>query len=108
MKVCMDTVAGACGMGVAYDFGYGTPVNKVTNSGGIGYICAGFRTNNKQDMEVFSDMEKRGPCVYRTPSLTNLNSKNEFFFAVFDWTADDKWGFNAQDGYDHDEDDDDF
>lgn len=108
MRACTDTVPGACGMGVLYDFGYGSEISQIVNPGGIGYVCAGFRSDISADMKTFAEMEKRGPCVYRTPILKNVNSGNNFFFAVFDWTADDKWGFNAADGYDHDEDDDDF
>ena len=96
MKICVTTVEGACGVGVAYDFGYGKEVGNIVNSGGTGYISAGFRADNYNDLLVFAEMEQRGPCVFRTPVTPNVNSGNNFFFAVFDWTKDKKFGFDAR------------
>jgi hypothetical protein len=97
MKICTTTVEGACGMGVACDFGYGKAVDTIINSGGTGYISAGFRPSNPHDMKVFEEMELRGPCIFKTPVRTNINSGNDVFFAVFDWTNDEAYGFDAKD-----------
>ncbi len=102
MKVQAEIVSGACGIGVLYEFAsdfyhYGNPVKDVVNPGGTGYICAGFVHGNELSDKVFAEMEKRGPCVFKTDVRENVNSGNEFYFAVFDWAQDDRFGFNAAD-----------
>ena len=111
LSASFETVPGACGMGVAYTFEefsklpyYREPFENGYNSGGTGFICAGFREGKELDDKVFALMEKRGPCVFRTETRVNKNSGNKFYFAIFDWSNDSEYGF---DDLDEPEDDDD-
>jgi len=95
-----DTLPGACGVTCFYEFtmedeGYGQALKKIIPSGGIGLVCAGFREKEKFDLEVFEALCQRGKLVYRSPTRTNRNSGNKFFFAVFDFkkSLKSKYGF---------------
>ena len=94
MKVYSDTLSGTCGVSVLYEFGYGAHISKLTPGGGVGLVCAGF-IEDEMSERAFKEMEKRGPCVYKSPVRKNRNSGNNFFFAVFDWSEEEtaRYGF---------------
>lgn len=105
MKVCEETITGACGISVLYEFGHGIEVSNIRIGGGTGLVCAGFIDGDEKSDKVFKEMEKRGPLLFKSPVRKNLNSQNMFYFAVFDWSngEDGTYGFNYQDRIDDEE-----
>lgn len=83
------TVHGACGVGVVWDFSnalhnkWHRTVTEMTK-GGCGWICAGFIEGDKVCDEAFLQMSNKFKLMYRTPTRKNINSGNEFYFAIFD------------------------
>lgn len=112
-KVEEDTLAGACGVSVLFEFHayYGKEISNLIPGAGIGLVCAGFVDGQKSSQEAFAEMEKRGPCVYKSPVRKNRNSGNMFYFAVFDWSENEnaEYGFDdAEDAEDQVDDEGDF
>lgn len=82
-----STVAGACGVGVIHNFGtsnYYSAEATSRNPGGAGWLCAGFIYKNKMCDQMFKELNDKYKLVFQTPVRTNINSGNEFYFAVFD------------------------
>lgn len=112
VKVDEDTLIGACGVSVLFEFHtrYGKEISNLIPGAGIGLVCAGFVDGQESSQEAFAEMEKRGPCVYKSPVRKNRNSGNMFYFAVFDWSAEGtaEYGFNDAEAHDDDDDEGDF
>jgi len=103
MRVYEETVTGACGISVLYEFGCGKEVPDILIGGGIGLVCAGFIDGDEKSDKVFKEMEKRGPLLFKSPVRKNINSGNMFYFAVFDWSNGEngEYGFDYQDRIDN-------
>ena len=87
MKACFETVTGACGVGVAYYFGdtdYSDYEIAGQNPGGAGWLCAGFIKDDKICDKAFGELADKYKVVFITPPRKNVNSGNDFYFAVFD------------------------
>jgi len=110
MRVYEETVTGACGISVLYEFGYGKEVSDILIGGGIGLVCAGFIDGNETSDKVFNEMQKRGQLLFKSPVRKNRNSGNMFYFAVFDWSAEGtaEYGFDDAEAHDDDDDEGDF
>ncbi len=100
MRADIESVVGACGVSVIYNFGdndWGTNLDILHNDpgedeefdpddcvgGGAGWCCAGFNYTEKSN-KMWDYLNKRFKLVYRTPDRINVNSGNNFFFAIFD------------------------
>ena len=87
-----STVAGACGVGVVSEFTHEGPHNNwsyrkeitVGTVGGCGYLCAGFIKGDKICDDAFALLSGKYNVVYVSELRKNVNSKNEFYFVVFD------------------------
>jgi hypothetical protein len=51
-----------------------------------GWLTAGFIEGDDVCDQAFKEMSKKFKLVYRTPTRVNVNSKNPFYFCVFDTT----------------------
>lgn len=105
MNVETDTVVGACGMGVIYEFdsSYGHDLDEITPLGGAGYVMAGFIEGNEICDKAFKIMTERWDLVWRSEVRENRNSGNKFYTAVFDCSD----GGKARYGFDHADEDND-
>ena len=101
-----ETLPGACGVSCFFEFDTSdnwhsaTKLSKEVPMGGIGLVCAGFIENNETCDKAFKQMSKRWKMVYRSPTRTNRNSGNRFYFAVFDAKKSEKskYGFKDNSG----------
>lgn len=117
-----DTMSGACGVSVFYDFG---EREKLTNRwgghfitveqrvpyGGAGLICAGFIYGDILCDKIFEALANKYDVLFVSEPRHNRNSGNKFYMAVFSVKdlKKDKYGFNDADSatYDDVSDDDD-
>jgi len=101
------TVDGACGVGSVFEFTYQgtynnwgreyhkTSITKGTK-GGCGYLCAGFIEGYELCDDAFAQLSEKYNVVYISDVRKNVNSGNDFYFAVFDCAdADVPIGFDA-------------
>ena len=102
----LDTVSGACGIGVFDDFsrltGWGYDIAKSTHEGGAGWLVVGY-IDTDICKEAYEILKKRFPIVFESPKRKNVNSGNEFFFVIYDTDGVIKSGYDAVDGFDDDE-----
>ena len=84
------TVAGACGVGSVSGFDYNKPMwmneESLTKGteGGAGWLTAGFIEKAICKDAYHTLCKKYGAPIYQSPVRKNVNSDNEFFFAVWD------------------------
>jgi hypothetical protein len=84
-----DTLSGTCGVGLFYGFRENNWYNRRHNSkttrgyGGCGWQIAGF-INDSVRKEVYEDLKERFKIVMQSPVRHNNNSRNMFFFVVYD------------------------
>lgn len=107
MWFCTSNLENTCGVELLYNFrktenkwDHQHKVEKnYVPSAGVGLLCAGFRTQEAQDMEMYHELASIYPIVYESEPRVNRNSNNEFIFVVFDAAqTTDNYGYD-----DHDE-----
>lgn len=104
MNFAEETLYGACGVSVLWNFdgdyaNFSTKRAWVT-AAGCGWVSAGFIEGDKTCNEMFKWMSKQGKLMYKSPVKLNRNSKNNFYFALFDFSNgsdSSDYGFNDAD-----------
>lgn len=99
---CHDTISGACGVGVVYDFRlineeyfHGKGNLTLFNKGGANWLTAGFILGNETSDIAFKELSDKYKLVFKTSVRKNKNSGNRFYFCVFD-----TYGSGVPFGYD--------
>ena len=113
MKVSHAFVAGSCGLGLSYDFGYGYDSHTAKSGGGAGYHMAAFIEGDSKCDEMYKLYKERWPIVFQSEVRLNRNSGNQFYFCVYDVRAANESyaGYTSDDDYyseNNEEDNDDF
>lgn len=89
-----DTLDGTCGVGVACGFEFvneeysswddpNLTIGEDDPSGGAGWFVAGF-IDDEECRVAYQGFRKHYKLVFQSPVRVNENSKNQFFFCVFD------------------------
>ncbi len=88
----MDNLTSTCGVGVIYEYSdvnshgkWATPFNKDRLEGGTGFEIAGFVKSDTCE-KAYKFLSKKGQIVFQSPVRENINSGNEFFFVVLDFS----------------------
>jgi hypothetical protein len=86
----VSTLHGTCGTGLISNFesyrnsySYNRNIKDTALPGGAGWVVAGF-INNEVCKEAYEIMKGRCKIVLQTPVRRNFNSRNRFFFIVYD------------------------
>ena len=91
-----DAVYGACGVSSLCGFGttsiwheeqHDTKDLPKETRAGCGWVVCGF-IDKRPSKEMYDDMTSRYPMVYQSPVRKNKNSRNNFFFCIFDVRSD--------------------
>lgn len=102
MNVNEETMTGACGVSVLYDFSYSShwgksDINTIIPGGGCGLVTAGFIKDDPICDKVFAECVARGKLLWKSRPRKNRNSGNMFYMAVFDWSDKGKAKYGVDD-----------
>ncbi len=108
MNAYGETLPGACGVEILYefedgdnsDFCDGDAINKdFITTGGAGLVCAGFIADDEDSDKMFDKLSNIYDVLFVSPKRLNRNSKNQFYFAVFSVkdVENDKYGYEHSD-----------
>ena len=91
MRFAEDTLPATCGVGVLFDFQergsrwLGETIDEIKSDmqAGSGWYVVGF-INTKTCRAAYEDLISNTKLIYQSPVRRNRNSKNDFFFCIFD------------------------